>query len=92
MKIAFFTEMEFQGKIPRNHKNMRVEFPQMCALGADHYPMMQIQQIQEQYDVAVLLVGKTTKFREQIANLDVVNEARRFAKKVLWMRKPFIKF
>jgi hypothetical protein len=37
MKIAFFTEMEFQGKIPRNHSNMRVEFAWMCALEADHY-------------------------------------------------------
>jgi hypothetical protein len=86
-KIAFFTEMGFVGKIPRTHKNMRVEFAQMCALGADHYPMLQIQQVQEQYDVAVLLVGKTTRFREQIANIDVVNEARRFAKKVLWMQE-----
>jgi len=87
MKIAFFSEMGFAGKIPRIHKNMRVEFAQMCALEADHYPMLQISQVQEQYDVAILLVGKTTKFREHIANTDVVNEARRFSKKVLWMQE-----
>lgn len=87
MRIAFFSEMGFVGKIPRNHRNMRVEFAQMCALGADHYPMLKIQQVQQQYDVAILLVGKSTNFREQIANIDVVNEARRFSKKVLWMQE-----
>ena len=37
MKIAFFTEMGFQGKISRTHDNMRVEFAWMCALKADHW-------------------------------------------------------
>ena len=37
MKIAFFTEMGFQGKIPRNHPNMRTEFAWIVALNADHY-------------------------------------------------------
>jgi len=36
MKIAFFTEMGFNGKIPRNHDNMRTEFAWMCALDAEH--------------------------------------------------------
>jgi len=87
MKIVFFSEMGFVGKIPRIHKNMRVEFAQMCSLEADHYPMFQIPEVKEQYDVAILLVGKTTKFREHIANIDVVSEARRFSKKVLWMQE-----
>jgi hypothetical protein len=42
MKIAFFTEMEFNGKIPRTHKNMRTEFAWMCALDATHYHLMHI--------------------------------------------------
>lgn len=37
MKIAFITEMGFQGKIPVNHPNMRTEFAWMYALNADHY-------------------------------------------------------
>ena len=37
MKIAFFTEMGFQGKVPRTHDNMRTEFAWMVALDADHY-------------------------------------------------------
>lgn len=36
MKIAFLTEMGFEGKIPSNHINMRTEFAWMHALNADH--------------------------------------------------------
>ena len=35
MKIAFFSEIRFASKVPRYHKNMRVEFAQMCALEAE---------------------------------------------------------
>lgn len=37
MKIAFLTEMGFEGKIPSNHPNMRTEFAWMYALDADHF-------------------------------------------------------
>lgn len=37
MKIAFLTEMEFDGKIPADHLNMRTEFAWMHALNADHF-------------------------------------------------------
>lgn len=36
MKIAFVTEMGFEGKVPPNHSNMRTEFAWMFALNADH--------------------------------------------------------
>ena len=36
MKIAFLTEMGFEGKISSNHSNMRTEFAWMHALDADH--------------------------------------------------------
>ena len=45
MTIAFFTEMGFEGKIPRNHPNMRTEFAWMCKLNADHYPLNKIPNI-----------------------------------------------
>lgn len=37
MKIAFITEMGFEGKIPFDHPNMRTEFAWMYALDADHF-------------------------------------------------------
>ena len=36
MKIAFVTELNFFGKIPRTHDNMRTEFAWMSALNADN--------------------------------------------------------
>ena len=36
-KIAFLTEMGFDGKVPANHPNMRTEFAWMYALNADHF-------------------------------------------------------
>jgi len=41
MKIAFFTEMGFDGKVSREHPNMRTEFAWMCALNAEHYNINQ---------------------------------------------------
>jgi hypothetical protein len=37
MKIAFLTEMGFEGKIPETHENMRTEFAWMYALDATHH-------------------------------------------------------
>ena len=56
MKIAFFTEMKFQGKIPRNHPNMRVEFAWMCALEADHYNINS--PLLEKYDLGIVIIPK----------------------------------
>lgn len=54
MKIAFLTEMGFEGKIPFDHPNMRTEFAWMYALNADHYNIFQYQSVKN-YDVVVLL-------------------------------------
>lgn len=56
MKIAFFTEMGFYGKISRTHENMRTEFAWMCALNTDHYPIGQIPA--EQYDLGIVIIPK----------------------------------
>ena len=56
MKIAFFTEMGFTGKVARTHDNMRTEFAWMCALDADHYNMHQI--ANQQYDLGIVIIPK----------------------------------
>ena len=53
MKILFLSQMGFQGKISRNHENMRVEFAQMCALEADHSFIYNVDNIKNQYDVVI---------------------------------------
>ena len=42
MKVAFLTEMEFEGKISDDHPNMRTEFAWMNALEADHFNLLMV--------------------------------------------------
>jgi len=56
MKIAFFTEMGFQGKISRTHENMRTEFAWMCTLEADHYNLQDTPT--QRYDLGIAINSK----------------------------------
>jgi len=56
MKVAFFTEMGFQGKVPRTHENMRTEFAWMCALEADHYNLNTVPSTN--YDLGIIIIPK----------------------------------
>ena len=58
MKVAFFTEMGFTGKIPRTHKNMRTEFAWMVASDAVHYPLDGIPF--ERYDLGIVITPKNS--------------------------------
>jgi hypothetical protein len=60
MKIAFLTEMGFEGKIPNNHTNMRTEFAWMNALDAIHIPIGNFNNISDFDHVFVIFPkGKT---------------------------------
>jgi hypothetical protein len=85
--VIFLSQMDFQGKIPRNHNNMRVEFAQMCILEADHANLYKISQIQNKYDVAILLIPKTEVDRNLLQNIDIFAEAKTIAEKVVFMQE-----
>ena len=57
MKVAFLTEMEFEGKISDDHPNMRTEFAWMNALEADHFNLRQIKNVRD-YDAVLLILPK----------------------------------
>jgi len=69
IRIAFFTEMDFVGKIPRNHENCRTEFAWMIALDADHYPLTNIPTVSESefYDLGIAI---TPKNNPRLVNID----------------------
>ncbi len=82
MKIAFFTEMGFKGKIPRNHKNMRTEFAWMVALDADHYHLQD--KVNQKYDLGIAI---NSKKHPEWVNVDRLKE---FCSKVAVMQEgPF---
>lgn len=56
MKIAFFTEMGFTGKISRTHENMRTEFAWMVALDADHFTIGHSPT--DKYDLSIVIIPK----------------------------------
>ena len=74
MKIAFFTEMGFRGKISRTHPNMRLEFAWMSVLNADHYHLKDTPS--EKYDLGLLLTPKNKP-----EDVDLVH-LRKFCKKI----------
>ncbi len=59
MKYAFLTEMNFTGKIPANHPNMRTEFAWMHVLNADHFNIHNYAQV-EGYDAVFIIFPKAT--------------------------------
>ena len=56
MRVAFFTEMGFRGKVSRTHENMRTEFAWMCALNADHYHIKDVPT--ENYSLGIVIIPK----------------------------------
>ncbi len=56
MSIAFFTEMSFIGKVPRNLPNMRTEFAWMVALNSDHYNINSTPT--KKYDLGIMIIPK----------------------------------
>jgi len=56
MEVAFFTEMNFNGKVPRTHTNMRTEFAWMVATNADHYHINQTPS--KKYDLGITIIPK----------------------------------
>jgi hypothetical protein len=59
MKIAFITEMGFEGKIPSTHTNMRTEFAWMNALNADHFCIHNLSNVKN-YDHVFIIFPKGT--------------------------------
>ena len=56
LEVAFFTEMGFEGKVPRNHSNMRTEFAWMVAMNADHYNLLQTPS--KNYQLGIVIIPK----------------------------------
>ena len=82
MKIAFFTEMGFNGKIDRKHPNMRTEFAWMCSLEADHYNLNDAPQ--QYYQLGIVIIPKK---RPDLVNLSHI---KNFCKNVGVMQEgPF---
>ena len=79
MKIAFFTEGNWSGKVSRDNPNMRTELAWMCTLNADHYNIHG-GNIQGEYDLGICIIPKknpqfdTSRIRKQCKQVASMQE------------------
>jgi hypothetical protein len=60
-KVAFLTEMGFEGKVPSNHSNMRTEFSWIYTLNADHRSIHHYREVKD-YDHVFIIFPKGKTF------------------------------
>ena len=59
MRIAFFTEGGYEGKVSRSNLNMRTDLAWICSLQADHYNISRLSQIKsDEYDLGIVILPK----------------------------------
>jgi len=86
MKIAFFSETEFDGQFKRDFNNMRTEYAWYVALDATHHCVGNLPNMEEDmYDLGIIIIPKTKI--EQLMQLDLVKHMRRVCKKIGYMQE-----
>jgi hypothetical protein len=83
MKIAFFTEANFTGKIPRSFDNCRTEYAWYIALDADHQPIGA--PIDKNYDLGIIIIPKTNI--DKIIEHDYIYYIKEHCKKIAIMQE-----
>ena len=90
MKIGFFSEMDYQGKVARNYPNMRTDVAWVCALDATHHPIARIDTIPDNsYDVGVMILPKN---RAWLMEYPLLEKYRRVCKKVTIMQESYYNY
>ena len=90
MKIGFFSEAGYEGKVPRNHPNMRTDVAWVCALDATHHPIPTLQNLPNNlYDVGIMIIPKK---RERLLNYPLLEQYRRVCKKVTVMQESYYNY
>ena len=80
MKITFISQ-KGPSFIERNTTHIPVDLAQQCALKAHNHHYTQINQIDDDWDIIILLIPKTQEDRDKLYELDLVD---------LFRRKPLI--
>jgi hypothetical protein len=90
MNTGFFSEAGYEGKVPRNHPNMRTDVAWVCALDAIHHPISNLQNLSDNlYDVGVMILPKK---RDMLLNYPLLEQYRRVCKKVTVMQESYYNY
>jgi len=85
MKIAWFTEGGFTGQVPRNHRNMKTPVDWMCVMKATHYPILQIHNIQEKFDLGIVVLPK--KGIDILSQYPLIESMKQCCNKIAFMQE-----
>ena len=90
MNIGFFSEAGYEGKVSRNHPNMRTDVAWVCALDATHHPLPKIQTLPDNlYDIGVMILPKK---RDMLLDYPLLEQYRRVCKKVTVMQESYYNY
>lgn len=85
MKIAFFSEMGFEGKTDRAHENMRIEFAWFVALKSTHYNIQKLATLENNsYDIGIIIIPKNIG---SYKNINIPYHLKRICKKWAFMQE-----
>ena len=90
MKIAFFSEAGYTGRVSRNNPNMRTDVAWVCALGATHHPLPTIHELpDDSYDFGIMILPKK---RQPLLNYPLLENYKRVCKKVSVMQESYYNY
>lgn len=85
MKVAFFTEGGYTGKVPREHPNIRTDLAWICALEAEHIPIPYLRTVPDNsYDLGVLIIPKN---KEHLFDFPLIEHMKRTCSKIATMQE-----
>ena len=84
MKIAWFTEGEWNGKVPRSFEGMRNDSAWMCVLDATHFPINQIP-TNEKFDLGIVTIPK--KNVDVLSKYPLIENLRKCCDKIAYMQE-----
>ena len=84
MKIAWFTEGGWKGKVPRNFEGMRNDSAWMCVLDATHFPINQIP-TNEKFDLGIVTIPK--KNIDVLSKYPLIENLRKCCDKIAYMQE-----
>lgn len=83
-KIAWFTEGDWTGKVPRDHPNMRNDMAWMHTLNADHHSIWNLP-TNAQYDIGIVTIPKTNI--EHLSQKLAIENLRKICKRIGYMQE-----
>jgi len=90
MKVGFFTEGGFEGKITLDNINIRTDAAWMYLTDATHHPFSRLQDLPDKsYDVGVMILPKK---RRMLLNYPLLEQYRRVCKKVTVMQESYYNY